>query len=117
MQWDVGVPPNDIPGLIATKNPDFQLVTEGATNPYIVFNTVSPNNNGALGKRAGPPGHLLCHRPDRAGPERRRSRRCAPPLTHLIAPGTDGSSPNFDDYPYNPAKAKQMLASRPAIPT
>ena len=33
----------------------------------------------------------------------------APPLTHLIAPGTDGSSPNFDDYPYNPTKAKQLL--------
>ena len=40
----------------------------------------------------------------------------APPLTHLIAPGTDGSSPNFDDYPYNPAKAKQLL-QQPATPT
>ena len=50
MQWDVHVPSNDVPSLIATKNPDFQLVTEGSTNPYIVFNTISKNNTGALGK-------------------------------------------------------------------
>jgi len=109
MQWDVHVPGNDVPGLIASNNPDFQLVTEGATNPYIVFNTISKNNNGALGKVAVR--QAISYALDRAqflqnagGPD------VAPALTHLIAPGTDGSTPNFDDYPYNPAKAKQLLA-------
>jgi peptide/nickel transport system substrate-binding protein len=109
MQWDVRVPGSDVPGLIATKNPDFQLVTSGATNPYIVFNTISKNNGGALGNPLVR--QAISYALDRTqfvqnagGPD------VAPPLTHLIAPGTDGSTPNFDLYPYNPTKAKQLLA-------
>ena len=48
MQWDVFVPQPDIPGLIANKDPRFQLLSESANNPYLVFNTKSPNNNKAL---------------------------------------------------------------------
>jgi peptide/nickel transport system substrate-binding protein len=108
MQWDVRVPGSAISGLIASKNPDFQLVTEGATNPYVVFNTISKNNSGALGKVQVR--QALSYAISRTellqnggGPQ------VEAPLTHLIAPGTDGSSPNFDDYPYNPTKAKQLL--------
>jgi peptide/nickel transport system substrate-binding protein len=109
MQFDSHVPPNFVPGLIASKNPDFQLVTEGSTNPYIIFNTVSPNNNKAL---ANPlVRQAISYAFDRSafvqnagGPD------VAPPLTHLIAPGTNGSTPNFNDYPYDPATAKAMLA-------
>jgi peptide/nickel transport system substrate-binding protein len=109
MQWDVHVPSNDVPGLIASKDPNFQLVTEGSTNPYIVFNTISHNNNSAL---ANPQvRQAIAYALDRAqfvqnagGPD------VAPPLTHLLAPGTNGATPNFDDYPYDPAKAKQLLA-------
>jgi peptide/nickel transport system substrate-binding protein len=108
MQWDVRVPANDIPGLISSKSPNFQLVTEGATNPYIIFNTVSKNNNSALGNPVVR--QALSYAISRTqlvqnggGPN------VEMPLTHLIAPGTDGSSPNFDDYPYDPAKAKQLL--------
>jgi peptide/nickel transport system substrate-binding protein len=110
MQWDVSVPPTAIPGLIADKNPGFSLQTEGTTNPYIIFNTISKNNGGALGNAvvrqaisyAISRTQLL---QNRGGP------LVSPPLTHLIAPGTDGAGPNFDDYPYNPAKAKAMLAA------
>lgn len=108
MMWDVGVPATQVPQFVASKNPDFQLLTEGATNPYIVFNTISKNNGGALGKPLVR--QALSYAIDRAeliqnhgGPQ------VDPPLTHIIAPGTDGSSPNFDDYPYNPTKAKQLL--------
>ncbi len=108
MQWDVAVPPNDVPSLISTKNPDFQLVAEGATNPYIVFNTVSPNNSGALGKvQVRQAISYALNRLDFV--QNAGGSAVAPPLTHLLAPGTDGSSPNFDDYPYNVAKAKQLL--------
>lgn len=108
MMWDVGVPATDIPQLIASKDPRFQLQTEGSTNPYVIFNTISKNNNGALKNvlvrqaisYALSRDQLL---QNHGGPQ------VDPPLTHLIAPGTDGSSPNFDDYPYNPTKAKQLL--------
>jgi peptide/nickel transport system substrate-binding protein len=110
MMWDTHVPPSAVPGLIADHNPGFFLETESATNPYIIFNTVSKNNTGALGKVVVR--QALSYAMSRTqlvqnegGPD------VAPPLSHLIAPGTDGSSPNFDDYPYNPAKAKAMLAA------
>ena len=50
------------------------------------------------------PDHLI---QDNGGPN------VAPPLTHVLPPGIDGSTPNYDPYPYNPTKAKQMLR-RPA---
>jgi peptide/nickel transport system substrate-binding protein len=110
MQWDVAVPPNDIPNLIATHNPNFQLVTEGSTNYYIIFNTISKNNTGALGKVQVR--QALEYALDRnAFVQNAGGPNVRPPLTHLLAPGTDGSTPNFDDYPYNPTKAKQMLAA------
>ena len=46
MAWDTGVPANDIPSLLASNNPNLYLQTEYSSNPYVVFNTVSPNNGG-----------------------------------------------------------------------
>jgi peptide/nickel transport system substrate-binding protein len=116
MQWDVRVPGSAIPGLVASKNPDFQLQTESATNPYIVWNTISKSNGGALGNPMVR--EALAYAIDRAAlVQNAGGPNVAPPLTHLIAPGTDGSSPNFDPYPYNPTKAKQMLqqANHPSL--
>ncbi|MBO0728888.1 MAG: hypothetical protein J2P57_06485 [Acidimicrobiaceae bacterium] len=108
MQWDVHVPPNDVQTLINTKNPDFQLVTEGATNPYIVFNTISKNNGGALANVKVR--QALIYALNRtAFVQNAGGPAVAPPLTHLIAPGTNGSTPNFNPFPYNPNKAKQLL--------
>jgi peptide/nickel transport system substrate-binding protein len=108
MMWDVSVPNSAVPGLAASRNPDFQLETESSTNPYIVFNTISKNNNGAL--QNVKVRQAISYAMSRAqlvqnhgGPD------VLVPLAHLIAPGTDGSSPSFDDYPFNPTKAKQML--------
>ncbi|MGH9115847.1 MAG: ABC transporter substrate-binding protein, partial [Acidimicrobiales bacterium] len=109
IEWDSFVPPNDVPGLIASKDPRLQLQSEYASNPFITFNTVSPNNNGALGKTvvrqaleyALDRAHLI---QDAGGPQ------VSPPLTQILPPGTNGSTPNFNLYPYDPTKAKSMLA-------
>lgn len=110
MQWDTTVPPAAVPGLISSGDPRFQLLTESASDPYIVFNTVSKNNNGDMGKVSVR--QALAYAINRSGlTQNHGGAAAAPPLTHLIAPGTHGSSPSFDDYPYNPAKAKQLLAA------
>ena len=109
MMWDTHVPPTAVAGLVAAKDPRLNLQTEAATNPYIIFNTVSKNNNGALGnplvRQALEYGLNRTEFVQNAGgPE------IAVPQTHVIAPGTEGATPTFDLYPYNPTKAKQLLA-------
>jgi peptide/nickel transport system substrate-binding protein len=110
MQWDVHVPPAAVPGLIASNDKRFQLETESAANPWLIFNTISPNNNGALKNVAVR--QAISYAIDRAqliqdggGPS------ISVPLTHVIAPGTDASTNTADSYPYNPTKAKQMLTA------
>ena len=92
---------------------NFNLGPTYSTNPYLVFNEVSPNNNGALAKVAVRQAlsyginrsHLIT---DAGGPA------VSPPLTHILPPGINGSQDvpaGYDPYPYNPTKAKQMLAA------
>jgi peptide/nickel transport system substrate-binding protein len=108
LEWGTATPPpSDIPSLMASK--DARLVT-GPTfgiNPYIVFNFLSPNNGGALtdlGVRQGL--SYAINRSeliqDAGGPS------VSPALTHVLPAGVVGSK-NFDLYPSNKTKAKQLL--------
>jgi peptide/nickel transport system substrate-binding protein len=108
MDWDAQVPPADLPGLITEKSPGLELGPTFSLNPYAVYNEKSPNNSGALAKVAVRQAlNEAINRTqlvqDQAGPQ------VAPPLTHILPPGIQGSQ-NFDDYPYNVAKAKAILA-------
>jgi peptide/nickel transport system substrate-binding protein len=112
MGWDTPVPTAAIPNLLATKNPNLTLGPTYATSPYIVFNEMSPNNQSAMAKLAfrqaleyGINRTNLVQ--DDGGPV------VSPPLTHVLPPGLLGSRP-LDMYPYDPAKAQQMLSA--AVP-
>ena len=48
MQWDTYVPTAEVPGLVASKDPNLVLKDNGSTNPYVVINSQSPNAGGAL---------------------------------------------------------------------
>jgi peptide/nickel transport system substrate-binding protein len=108
MEWDSFVPIPDVPRLL--NDPRLTLASEYSSNPYIIFNTVSPNNGGALGKVAVRQAleyaldraHLI---QDAGGPN------VSPPLTQILPPGITGSSPSYNLYNYNLTKAKQMLAA------
>lgn len=96
----------DLPGLLS--NPGLTVQSEQASNPYIIFNTQSPNNNGALGKvevrqalsYALNRAHLL----QVAG-----GTRLNVALTHVLPAQIHGSKA-IDLYPNNPDKGKQMLS-------
>jgi len=49
---DTNVNPSSIPSLISSKEPNFQIWGGSNTQPYIVFNLRSPNDNNAAGKLA-----------------------------------------------------------------
>jgi peptide/nickel transport system substrate-binding protein len=117
MEFDAFPPVGATPGLVKqmesglTKN--MNLGPTFSTNPYVVFNQVSPNNNKALEKVAVRQAlsyginrsHLIT---DGGGPV------LSPPLTHILPNGINGAQDvpkGYDPYPYNPSKAKQMLAA------
>jgi peptide/nickel transport system substrate-binding protein len=112
MGWDSPVPTAQVPGLLAAKDTKLTLGQTFGTDPYVLFNTVSPNNGGAL--KNVPVRQALEYAINRTnlvqddgGPQ------AAPPLSHILPPGIVGSQ-NFDPYPYNLQKAEQGLAaSRP----
>ena len=116
MTFDSLPPPADYPNLLNSIKSGGHLVNLGATyssNPYLVFNTVSPNNGGALSK-------VAVRQALSYGIERSQLTKVLggattnPPLTHILPPGIDGSQDvpaNYDPYPYNPTKAKSMLAA------
>jgi peptide/nickel transport system substrate-binding protein len=108
--WDLSPSATQQNQLIDQNDPNFNIEGSISTNPYIIFNTASPNNDGALGRvevrqaiaTALNRDFLI---QDAGGP------RLAPPLTHVLPQGIFGAQADTD-YPfaYDVDKAKQMLA-------
>jgi peptide/nickel transport system substrate-binding protein len=117
MEFDAFPPVSADPGLYQQMkqglNHNFNLGSQYSDNPYVIFNAVSPNNGNALKKvqvrqalsyginRA----HLLT---DNGGPTQGVAQ------THVLPTGINGSQDvpsGYNPYPFNPTKAKQMLAA------
>jgi peptide/nickel transport system substrate-binding protein len=116
MEWDVTVPPAAVPGLVSQMThggTNFSLAPTYSMDPYLVFNSVSPNNNGATTKVAVRQAisygisrsHLIVVL---GGPA------LNPPLTHILPDGINGAqhvARHYDPYPYSSAQARSMLAA------
>jgi peptide/nickel transport system substrate-binding protein len=109
-EWgDSQPPPAQLPGLIASHNPNLILGPTLGMDPFLIFNFVDPNQNGAM--KSLSIRRAISYALDRtqlvqdaAGP------KVSPPLTHVLPPNVLGSH-SFDLYPYNVAKAKSLLGS------
>jgi peptide/nickel transport system substrate-binding protein len=116
MSWDSLAPPANFPNMLNSIKSGSHNVNLGATyssNPFLVFNTVSPNNGGAMSK-------VAVRQALSYGLERSQMQKVLggaiinPALTHVLPPGIDGSQDvpaNYNPYPYDPGKAKSMLAA------
>jgi len=115
MEFDAFPPNQSVAGLVKQMqsglNHNFNLGTTLSSNPYIVFNTVSPNNSKALAnvkvRQALSYGISRAHLTQVINPV------VNPPLTHILPDGLAGSASvgkSYNPYPYNPTKAKQLLA-------
>ena len=77
-----------------------------------MFNQVSPNNGSALGKVAVR--QALSYGINRAHLTQVINPVVNPPLTHVLPDGLAGTATvpsGYNPYPYNPTKAKSMLAA------
>ncbi|HWE56744.1 MAG TPA: ABC transporter substrate-binding protein [Acidimicrobiales bacterium] len=109
MGWDSPVPTAAVPALLASKSPNLTLGQTFGTDPYVLFDTVSPNNGGALSKVAVRQAlEYAINRTDLVqddgGPQ------ISPPLSHILPTGIDGSQ-DYDMYPNDTAKAQSLLAA------
>ena len=116
MEWDVPVPPAAVPGLVAQMRhggTNFSLAPTDSIAPYLVFNSVSPNSDGATTKvavrQAISYGISRSHLIEGLG-----GPALNPPLTHILPDGINGAQhvpQGYNPYPYSPAKARSMLAA------
>jgi peptide/nickel transport system substrate-binding protein len=116
MEFDSFPPAAAEPGLVEQMkagSKDFNLGPTYSSNPYLLFNTVSPNNSGALGKVAVR--QALSYAINRNFLiQDANGAVLSPPLTHILPPGTNGAQDvpsGYNLYPYDPTKAKSMLAA------
>jgi peptide/nickel transport system substrate-binding protein len=116
MEFNAFPPKASLPGLknqMLAGNKNINFGPQYGSNPYLNVNTISPNNNGALGKVAVRRAifdainraHLT---QDLGGPQ------INPVLTHILPNGINGAQDvpaNFNPFTYDPAKAKSELAA------
>jgi peptide/nickel transport system substrate-binding protein len=113
LEWNTIVPTADIAGLESPWNPDLgTFPTPGITNPYLVFNVQSPNNNGALGNVKVRQALEYAINKVAIG-KIYGGASLNEPLNQVIAPGAEGYVP-FNDYPTandegDPGKCKALL--------
>jgi ABC-type transport system substrate-binding protein len=113
MEWDTQVPIADVPGLQSSEDARFGAFPTLSTNPYVVFNLQSPNNQRAL--QNVKVRQALEYAVNKVavgqvygGPSLNT------PLGQVIPPGNIGYRP-FDPYPTagsrgDPATCRQLLA-------
>ena len=116
MEFDAFPPLAAVPGLVSQMkqglNHNFNLGPMYSTSPYFVFNSVSPNNGSALSKVAVR--QALSYGLSRAHLTQVINPLVNPPLAHVLPDGINGAQnvpSGYNPYPYNPTKAKSMLAS------
>ena len=112
LSWDLPVPTAQIPRL-KSGDPDFKIFPGAVTNPYLVFNLQSKNENGAMGK-------LKVRQAIEYAINKVAIAKIyggadvATPLHTAIPPGNIGYQ-EYNPYPTpgdqgDPAKCKQLLA-------
>jgi ABC-type transport system substrate-binding protein len=109
MEWDTFPPPTSVPALKAANDPNLTITPESSSNPYVVFNTQSPNNGGAL--QRAEVRQALSEAMDRSALVKVLGGEMLNiPLTHILPKEIDGSQ-DFAMWPFDTAKAKKDLAA------
>ena len=109
IEWDTFPPPTSVPALKKANDPNLSITPESSSNPYIVFNTQSPNNGGAL--QRAEVRQALSEAIDRSALIKVLGGELLNiPLTHILPKEIDGSQ-DFAMWPYDTAKAKKDLAA------
>ncbi|MCZ4500770.1 MAG: transporter substrate-binding protein [Marmoricola sp.] len=109
MEWDTFPTAEQVPALAKAKDPNLSITPTSSSNPFIIYNFVSPNNGGAMAKL--PFRQALSYATNRdniiqvlGGP------RLNEPLTQVLPSTIVGGETKNDPYPYDLQKAKDLIA-------
>ncbi|WP_220183127.1 ABC transporter substrate-binding protein, partial [Sphaerisporangium album] len=113
LSWDLPVPTSQLPRLAAAGDPNFKVYPGAITNPYLVFNLRSANENGAMGKLKVRQAIEYAISKVAIG-KIYGGKELNTPLHTAIPPGNIGYQ-EYDPYPTpndegDPAKCRSMLA-------
>lgn len=108
MEWNTFPSPVQANQLHQQGSPGLHIGATSASNPYLIMNTVSPTDKGALKnlqvrqaiEYAVNPADVI---QALGGPLLNN------PLHQILPPNIIGGTPQYNMYPYNVAKAKQLL--------
>jgi len=108
MEWNTFPSPVQSNQLARANDPGLKINNTSSSNPWLAMNTVSPTDNGALTKVAVRQAVEYAVNPADVlqalgGPLLNN------PLHQILPSVIVGGTPSFNLYPYNVAKAKQLL--------
>lgn len=108
MEFDAFTPASQIPGLLAKGDKNLNIGPTSSSNPYVVYNTVSPNNNKALANVKVRQALSFAINRDNLI-QVMGGVKLNEPLTQVLPSVIVGGEKKFDLYPYDVAKAKALL--------
>ncbi|MGZ5372531.1 MAG: ABC transporter substrate-binding protein [Aeromicrobium sp.] len=109
MAWDTFPLATQVPALQAKKDPNLTIAPTSSSNPYVVYNFESPNNNKALSKLEFR--QALSHAINRDNIiQVLGGKALNEPLTHVLPPTIRGSEDTSDYYPYDVDEAKSLMS-------
>ncbi len=109
MEFDDFPAASQIPGLLSANDKNLNIGPTASSNPYVVYNMASPNNNKAMANlKVRQAISYAINRADII--QVLGGSKLNTPLSHVLPSNIVGGEKNFDDYPYDQAKAKQLLA-------
>jgi peptide/nickel transport system substrate-binding protein len=107
MAWDTFPPPTAVPALVKKKDPNLNIGETSSSNPYVIYNLASPNNNKLLSNVKFRQALSYAINRDNLV-QVLGGKEVNTPLTHVIPEAIDGSQ-DFDPYPYDTDKAKSLM--------
>jgi peptide/nickel transport system substrate-binding protein len=110
MEWDTFPVATTVPALLAAKDPNLSINDTSSSNPYLVFNTVSPNNNGAMTKKEVR--QAISYAVNKTNVLQVLGGKLLNNQLNQVLPTViKGGETQFEPYPYDAAKAKSMLTA------
>jgi peptide/nickel transport system substrate-binding protein len=118
MAWDTFPLATDVPALVKKGDKNLTIAPTSSSNPFLIYNFASPNNGGAMAKLEFRQGLSNAINRDNII-QVLGGKTLNAPLTHVLPKTILGGEDDYDPYPNDIAKAKNLFkqagAAKPTL--